>query len=135
MDVTHRSFRLSAAKTSTALKTQIKTANAVNFLLKASPPIVGMTLDAHLVRGIEIDEVFILGTVCPMTAQALQSKVPVPRINDPRADGMRRMRLPFMARLADLENRSLLHQKQVVGTVRQMTFRALALRDRRVLCL
>ncbi len=117
MDVTQRSFLLSAAKTSAEPKKQTKTANAVSAPLKASPPEVGMALDAHLVRGIEIDEVFVLSAVCPMAAQALHSNVAVSRIDNLLADRMRRMRLPFMARLADLDNRCLVHQKQVVGTV------------------
>ena len=114
MDVTHRSFRLSAAKTSAAPKKQTKTANAVTALLKASPPIVGMALDAHLVGGLEMEEMLVFRTVCPVAARALQRDVSVPGVDDLLADRMRRMRLPLMARSTNIEERRLVPEEEAV---------------------
>jgi hypothetical protein len=64
-----------------------------------------MALDAHIVRGLKMEKMLVLGTVRPMAAQALQGSVRIPGINDLLADGMRRMRLPFVAVSAEIENR------------------------------
>ena len=77
-----------------------------------------MALDAHLVGGLEMEEMLVFGTVCSMAAQALHGDVAVPGIDDLLANRMRRMRLPLVARFADLENRLFIHEEEIVRTVR-----------------
>jgi hypothetical protein len=92
-----------------------------------------MALDARLVGRLEMEEMLVFGTVCSMAAQALQCDVLVPRIYDLFTDWMRRMRLPFMARFAELERRRFIQEQEIVRTMRRVAFSALALRNRRML--
>ena len=70
----------------------------------------------------------------PMAAPAFQTDVLVSWIHNFIPDGMRRMRLPLMARFAELQGRRLIQQEQVVGAMGGMAFSALPLRNRRMLC-
>lgn len=97
------------------------------------PPILGMALCAQIVDGLEVHEMAILGAVGAMTALAAQREVSVSRILDLLSDGVRRMRLPFVAVLAELEKRRLLHQEEIVGAVGRVALAAFALGNRGVL--
>ena len=56
-----------------------------------------MALDAQLLDGPKIDEMFVLRTMRPMTTEAFHRDVSVPGIHDILANRMCRMRLPLMA--------------------------------------
>jgi len=91
-----------------------------------------MALDARLVLGLEIKEVFIFGAVRAVAARALQGDVGIPGIDDLFTDRVRRMGLPLVAFRTELDLRRFVRQKRIVGTMRSVTFIALPFRDRRM---
>jgi hypothetical protein len=93
-----------------------------------------MTLNAQIHFRAEMGERFLIRSMRPMTARAIQADVPVPRIDDLLPDRVAGVLLPLVTGTAKRYRAGVIEEKYIVGGVGRMASRAISLLDRGVLC-
>ena len=77
-----------------------------------------MTLDAKVPFGAEIGKRFLIRPVRTMATEAIDDQVPVSQVDDLRSDRVAGMPMPVVARTAQIDDRRIVEEKDVVRRVR-----------------